>query len=117
MARLRVLVWVGLLAWGASWFFSAHEMVRQMTDQGASSGPFREPTLASGPPGWKAFRLAWDLAFADPPDESEISPAVPLTRRLGNDVFSRSLFFTCLTNFAMPLVAIVLFLRIRGLGA
>lgn len=113
----RSLAWLGIVLFAVAWFLPVHEDLKgvdrsvkalesalENVFQGEEGRP-RADTTYSGPPGWKAFRFAWDLLTK--PDEM---PPLKNKTLLG---------LTSLTNFAMVVAILALLLggrSLRGLG-
>ena len=119
MALAKNLVWIGVAAWAISWFVSPHVGISLMKGgagavdeigkslEGATVTP-KDKDMPSGPPGWIAFRFAWDMAFSGKTPEGGDSAAGEPEKSLG---------FTCLTNFVMALAVLALLFGVRGGGA
>jgi hypothetical protein len=123
----RALMWIALLAFAASWFLPVHQQLEPGSVERTVLDAFRElgrsleeglgrevgpaklgdtPSGADrygGPPGWQAMRFAWDLLRGEDGGSDKGSS----TKRV-------LLGLTSVTNVAMLLTALVLFLSLRG---
>lgn len=116
MARGGLLVFLGLVVWGISWFVSPHkaaeaavameDTMRQVgTELGKSLGA-PPPTssgsssMSPGPHGWRAFRLSWDILTGE---------AKPAEGRVQKPHERILLGLSGLTNVLMLLGALFLF--------
>lgn len=123
----RALMWIALFVYGASWFAPVHAKLEAGGPERAVLDAFRElgeslerglgrevggpragdpasgEVRYGGPPGWQAFRFAWDL----------LRGTDDLTFK-GSDTKRVLLGLTSVTNAAMLLTALVLLLSLRG---
>lgn len=123
----RTLMGIALVVFTASWFVEVHvqlqgggperrlfDAFRELgesverslgRDMGTRPGGEEAPGVAryGGPPGWQAFRFAWDLLRGTPDSTFRGSQ----TKRV-------LLGLTSVTNAAMLVTALVLFLSLRG---